>query len=295
MKRLLALAAVAATAVFSTAVPASAADTNTPATSGSWSGWVDVHTGTGKFTDVRADFTVPKVSCAKSTYSTKRGDAVTIWVGMDGWPGIGPGSDPTVEQDGISVTCASKTAKPVYQGFFEMVAGVYHDTFHAYASVTPGEAVLAEVQYTTKGFVLSLTKETPSGSTLIGGHTVACATSYVVNGKRLPNSCARHTAELVTESPNGGPGSHVYGLLNYGHEIFGPESKVDGGPAATNPCSGCGYTVYATPGLYQPFTPTVVTMIDAANHVLSSAAEYHAPVGYVCPGDCTITNYVRGS
>jgi hypothetical protein len=108
--------------------PASAATaTTTPALhSPNWAGYYAQVHGTGLPYDIVASFTVPAVSCKKSA-----GNAPyygSMWAGIGGIDSVDAGA--WLEQAGVEVTCASKTATPVYNPFWEIVSPNPSSPYH---------------------------------------------------------------------------------------------------------------------------------------------------------------------
>ena len=80
--------------------------------SGNWAGYYKVVPGNQQFWAAEVSFTVPNVVCSNS-----RGPAPyygAMWAGIGGIESQEPGA--WLEQTGVNITCASKSAKPVFFG-----------------------------------------------------------------------------------------------------------------------------------------------------------------------------------
>ena len=155
------VAATAATAALSliplALTSTSSAAVSGPAASGSaagtysnynWAGTMVTAKGSGGFHVIAADFTVPKINCARSikTSKTLPGDAyseASFWVGLGGF------NVKALEQAGVTGKCATKTSAPTYGAWYEMVPAndqtvnihlTTHETYPGAYGSTPGQA-----------------------------------------------------------------------------------------------------------------------------------------------------------
>lgn len=97
--------------------------------------WAGYAVTKGHFTSASARFVVPRVTCTGPT------SELTQWVGIDGY-----GSN-TVEQDGISVTCAN--GSPSYFAFYEMWGDLEANDgnpVRLLGTVRPGDLISASVR-----------------------------------------------------------------------------------------------------------------------------------------------------
>ncbi len=138
-------------------------------TSSNWSGYA-VTAANDSVTDVKGSWIIPTVACNST-------DAyASFWVGIDGY-----GSN-TVEQIGTDSDCVS--GKPSYYAWFEF----YPHFSYNIESVTlkPGDAVSAEVNYSTSGrFTVSIKVN--------GAQAFSTSTKL--------NQAARSSAEWIIEAP----------------------------------------------------------------------------------------------
>jgi len=147
--------------------------------SDNWGGYVALQPGT-RFRYIQATFFVPYVDCT-STPDSFSGH----WVGLDG------ASNGTVEQDGILAACQGST--PQYAAWYEMFPQppVYPDI-----TIRPGNSIVASVYFSasTNRFTLRVTDTTNGEHFTV---TRACPAG---------STCARASAEAISEAPSGGSG-----------------------------------------------------------------------------------------
>jgi hypothetical protein len=153
--------------------------------SSNWAGYAAAHPGT-TFRYVQATFFVPYVDCSSAMNAFS-----SHWVGIDGL------NSQTVEQLGVEAGCAGSS--PQYYAWYEMYPGIESSVFF----VRPGDSIVASAYYDgqTKMFVLTL-DDTTSGQHFT--RSLRCAAS----------SCARSSAEAVSESPSDSSG-RALPLANY--------------------------------------------------------------------------------
>jgi Peptidase A4 family len=166
------------------------------------------------FTAVRATFFVPYLNCAQSP-----GPALSSeWVGLDGFVGRAE----TVEQGGIGANC-SAAGKASYFGWYEMFP---RPESRAPLAVSAGNSVTVSVSYdpATKDFRISIVDNTTGSRS-----TVLRACPRVKVSGRLVR-CLRNSAEVITEAPDIGSGSHlmIAHLADYGAISFAGIAVTDG-------------------------------------------------------------------
>lgn len=145
----------------------------TRSTSTNWAGYINIGR-TGSFTDVRASWVEPSISCSP-TLSPKNDDS--FWIGLDGVTT----TSKTVEQTGTEGIC--KGTVPRYDAWYEM--------FPKYAvwalPVDAGDQIMAEVAW-------------------VGGQRFVLTLTDVTSGRRLhktlvaPVTAVRSSAEWVAET-----------------------------------------------------------------------------------------------
>lgn len=170
---------------------------NGSATTGNWSGYVDVACSTCRLRYAETQFTIPSVSCPRSTIGSSGYAFVAHWVGLDGF------GNGTVEQTGVDGYCYSTSSAPVYYAWYEM----YPLDPVVYNGVSPGDAINASVYYNGSGYQLELTDVTTGGSI---NTTQACPSGQ---------TCDRTAAEVITEDP-GGAVAGGYDLADFGQSNF---------------------------------------------------------------------------
>jgi hypothetical protein len=167
---------------------------NGAASSGNWSGYVDIANKGVALRYVTADFNIPNLNCANTTAGPS-GAYFSSWTGLDGW------NDGTVEQQGIESYCSGST-----QGLW-----VFYEMYPAgpvvFTGASPGDALQASTYYnsSTGNYSLVVTDLTQGGAGVT--ETIKCA-----------GTCKNSSAEVVAEAPGGGPPS--YGLCDFGAENY---------------------------------------------------------------------------
>lgn len=171
------------------------AHANGSATSGNWSGYVDIANKGVALRYVTADFNIPSLNCASSTNGTSGQNWFSSWTGLDGW------TDGTVEQQGIEDTCNG--GSPTLYVFYEM----YPADPVVFTGASFGDALQSSTYYNTStgNYTLDVTDLTQSGAGVT--ETIKCA-----------KTCNNSSAEVISEAPGGGP--PTYGLSDYGAENY---------------------------------------------------------------------------
>jgi hypothetical protein len=182
----------------------------TSAASLNWAGYAVTKTHL-RFSGVRATFFVPYLNCAKSPGSALSSD----WVGLDGFTGRAD----SVEQGGIAANCLA-SGKATYFAWWELFPGAQQKTT---LRVSAGDSVTASVTYSAKSqnYGIMITDNTN------GRHfSVQRKCPHVeVAGKLL--SCARDSAEIISEAPATGPRLRIARLADYGAVSFNAISIRD--------------------------------------------------------------------
>jgi hypothetical protein len=194
--------------------PAASAGPGTPditsAASLNWAGYA-VTKAHLRFSGVRATFFVPYLNCAKSPGSALSSD----WVGLDGFTGRAD----SVEQGGIAANCLA-SGKATYFAWWELFPGAQQKTT---LRVSAGDSVTASVTYSaqSRNFKILIADNTN------GRHfSVQRKCPHVeVAGKLL--SCARSSAEIISEAPATGPKLRIARLADYGAISFDAISITD--------------------------------------------------------------------
>ncbi len=216
MRRLTAslVAATAATAALSI-LPLALASTASAATTSAttytpmvnWAGYVATMSAsqTDKFGFIQANFTIPKTSCSSSTESGYKIPKGQLYSAVAYWVGLGGVGEP-LEQGGIMVTCASKTATPKIQAFQEMLPRqgnaqfVKLNKWGLNKPIQAGDVIVAQVSDLSTS---SGTKPGKSYRVQITDVTKGTETNLApTNGGVTGNDS---TAEVVTEAINDGP------------------------------------------------------------------------------------------
>jgi hypothetical protein len=157
-----------------------------------WSGYA-VIASSGSVSDVRGSWVVPAIrgTCPSTAqYSS-------FWVGIDGY-----GSS-TVEQTGTDSDCQG--GAPVYYAWYEFYP---HPSFTiSKVNVHPGDAIFADVHYSSLSFTVTLTDVT-TGQTFTTSSKV--------------RSAQRSSAEWIAEAPSSSGG--VLPLANFGTSYFGVDA-----------------------------------------------------------------------
>lgn len=171
------------------------AQANGSASSGNWSGYVDIANKGVALRYVTADFNIPSLNCGKSQNGTAGGNYYSSWTGLDGW------SDLTVEQQGIESYCSGDT--PGLWVFYEM----YPANPVVFTGANFGDALQASTYYNsaTGKYNLDVTDLTQGSAGVT--ETIKCA-----------GTCHNSSAEVVSEAPGGGPPQ--YGLSDYGAQNY---------------------------------------------------------------------------
>jgi hypothetical protein len=112
------------------------------ASSTNWSGYA-VTGATGAFSDVKASWVQPSVTCGRrqTAYSS-------FWVGLDGY------SSNSVEQLGTDSDCSR--GRPTYYGWWEMYPNPSVELSTSAYPVSPGDTLTAEVHYTGSSYTLTM-------------------------------------------------------------------------------------------------------------------------------------------
>lgn len=150
-----------------------------------WSGYADVATSSGAFTNVSGQWMTPAVSCTKEDTLTSE------WVGLDGW------SSATVEQDGTLSWCYRE--KATYFTWYEMYPA---GTIEVGTSLQPGDQIAASVARIGTSYTLKLTDSTNTANSFTESATCALTT------------CLDTSAEWIAERPEFSIG--IAPLANYG-------------------------------------------------------------------------------
>jgi Peptidase A4 family len=168
---------------------------NGSASSGNWSGYVDIANKGVAIRYVTSDFNIPNLNCANSTNGTNGQNWFSSWTGLDGW------TDGTVEQQGIEDTCNGGSA--TLYVFYEM----YPANPVVFTGAGFGDALQSSTYYNTStgDYTLDVTDLTQSGAGVT--ETIKCA-----------GTCHNSSAEVISEAPGGGP--PTYGLTDYGAENY---------------------------------------------------------------------------
>jgi hypothetical protein len=170
------IALAAAIAIPAAAAPLAAQAAST-AQSLNWAGYVV--TG-GSYSDVKASWTQPSVSCTTAQFQ-----AASFWVGMGG---VNSGS---IEQIGTEADCAGGSA--LYSSWLEMYPNPIQRIGLA---VEPGDTVSAEVSFASGTYTLSLS--TSSGGSYSKSFATAGDSSSAEFIVEAPSSC---TAAGCTPEP----------------------------------------------------------------------------------------------
>ncbi len=181
-----------------------------------WSGYAVQGTA---FTKAVGSWREPKANCAKTpnTYAA-------FWVGIDGY------ASSTVEQTGTLIVCSGTTAQ--YYAWYEFYPAAL--TLISTITVSPGDKISAEVEYTGSEFETKITDLT---------------TKQSFTQKGTVSGAARSSAEWIAEAPSSTSG--VLPLTDFGTAEFGDDyTKVKGtndatDSATTGPISAFGSTVEA--------------------------------------------------
>jgi hypothetical protein len=175
-----------------------------------WAGYDIVNNVQNPVNDVKGSWIVPtSLNCQyqkKNTYAA-------FWVGIDG-----DGSN-TVEQIGTESDCIS--GKASYSAWYEFYPSPSHTIS---MSVSPGDYMTAEVNYTGGQFILSMTDTNPTTGVSVSYNTA----QTVPNAKRI-------SGEWIVEAPSMGS---ILPLTDFGVAYLGLDftkvlntdyASVDGG------------------------------------------------------------------
>jgi hypothetical protein len=159
--------------------------------SSNWSGYAAVIKTPVTISEITADFTIPRVNCAKSTLGISGTAYDAIWAGLDGF------NDDTVEQEGVDIFCTSTKSAPSYFAWYEM----FPNGPVAFTGVGPGDAISVTTDKSGRDWVLTLRDLTTGG-----GFTTKqpCPQG---------SACKDASAEVITEDP--GTATPVYDLANF--------------------------------------------------------------------------------
>ena len=155
--------------------------------------WAGFATYGDHFRFVSATYTIPSLNCSISP----DGSLDSEWVGLDGY------TTNTVEQTGTFAECSGGT--PSYFAFYEM----YPLPSVAFSGVGPGDSITVSVGSNGSQWILSFVDNTNSAN----GFTV---TQTCPSG----STCRNANAEIISETPNGGPPSASladYGIVGFTH------------------------------------------------------------------------------
>jgi Peptidase A4 family len=108
--------------------------------SGNWAGYAAVAKTGVRLRFIAADFTIPSVSCARSTLGTSGLAYASNWAGIDGF------QSNTVEQTGVDSFCDSSGVAQ-YDAWYEM----FPLDPVVFSGVSPGDAISASVFFTGSG------------------------------------------------------------------------------------------------------------------------------------------------
>jgi hypothetical protein len=160
--------------------------------SSNWSGYASVIKTSVTISEITADFTIPRVNCAKSTLGTSLTAYEAIWAGLDGF------NDNTVEQEGVDIFCTSAKSAPQYFAWYEM----FPNGPVPFTGVSPGDAISVTTDKSGADWVLTLQDLTTGG-----GFTTKqpCPKG---------STCKDASAEVITEDP--GTATPVYDLADFG-------------------------------------------------------------------------------
>ncbi len=150
-----------------------------------WSGYADVASNAGTFTQVSGKWVTPAVTCTKEDTLTSE------WVGIDGW------GNGTVEQDGTLDWCYRGAA--TYFTWYEMYPA---GTVSVGTSLQPGDDIAASVTRSGTAYTLAVTDSTNAANSFTESATCALTT------------CLDTSTEWIAERPSFSIG--IAPLANYG-------------------------------------------------------------------------------
>jgi hypothetical protein len=224
-----------ALAAAASAAPSELFHSVTNVSSSNWGGFA-VTSGKNTVTDVKSSWIEPAIkgTCPLLAYQYS-----SFWVGIDGY------SSPTVEQIGTDSDCAAGT--PSYYAWYEY----YPSPSHQITSLTisSGDKIFAEVNYTGGSFVVSL-KDVTTGKTFSTSKTM---------------TAQRSSAEWIAEAPSSVTG--VLPLADFG--------TIGYGDSHTGIVHTCIATISGVTGSLTKFSSihriTMVTIAGTATKALPSA------------------------
>ncbi len=180
-----------------------------------WSGYADVSSTAGTFTEVSAQWKTPEVDCTAE-------DTITVeWVGIDGV------SDQTVEQDGTLGWCFEGT--PVYYTWYEMAP---QPIIVVGTSLQPGDRVIATVSRSGTSYTLSVADSTHTANSFSTTATCDAATCLDTSAEWIAERPAfsigvapladfgKWNLTKATETANGTPGTISSYQPNYAINMF---------------------------------------------------------------------------
>jgi len=166
--------------------------------SGNWSGYVDIAHAGKAFSYAATTFTIPvqsaamKAQCNSASQFDSSGQSdASYWVGLDGW------TNGTVEQTGVDSQCywtGTKWVDAPY-AWYEM----YPAKPVALSGVNPGDKIAVSVTYKGSQHWLLVLKD-------LTNHRGFSVTAALPSGNTGHNS----SAEVITETPGGGPPGGVF-------------------------------------------------------------------------------------
>jgi hypothetical protein len=183
-----------------------------------WSGYV-LPSNSAIFTEVSAQWTVPKLNCA----DTPNSESAT-WVGTGGVTWSNGDSSGTLLQTGTEDNCVDGVQQD--SGVFELFPSTpnYAETFNDFP-VSPGNVINAEVSENTSGqwatFVENLTTglEGVFGVGLgwevetIASHTVVGSLQGIASGTSYSGA---YSAEWIVEDPTEASAGSLFSMSNFG-------------------------------------------------------------------------------
>jgi len=167
-----------------------------------WSGYADVSSTNGAFTEVSGHWKTPRVRCSKED------EISSAWVGIDGY------NSPTAEQDGTISWCFEH--EPTYFTWYEMYPA---GSVKVGAAVRPGDEITAKVTRSGTSYTLALTDST---------HPV---NSFSVTSTCALTTCLATSAEWIAERPAFAIG--VAPLADYAHWALDDATETAGGHQGT--------------------------------------------------------------
>lgn len=196
-------------------------------TSTNWSGYA-VSASTGAVTDVKGSWIVPAVQAG-----TPQGSYSSFWVGIDGY------SSTTVEQIGTDSDMTSSGAS--YYVWYEFYP---HPAFKVPITVSPGDAISAEVSYSGKSFTVTISDVT---------------TGKIWSKSSKVSQAQMSSAEWIAEAPYSGGILPLadFGTVDFGHQYTGVSPT-------------CYATISGTTGDIGSFNYVSITMMTSSGIVKAS-------------------------